>query len=68
VDARSSDRGLGPAATRASPGQEPDGPFSRGDLARTAELLSYAGWEEPTAIPFERTVTVERTAILITTN
>jgi hypothetical protein len=45
------------------PGKSQTGPFALGDDVTTAGLLSAAGWEEPDAVPYERTVTVDRAAV-----
>ncbi len=44
-------------------GRSLPGPFSLGDVERTSGILVAAGWEEPTTIPYERIVTVDRSAI-----
>ncbi len=44
-------------------GKSQTGPFTLGDLERTSGILTAAGWEEPRAAPYERVVTVDRSAI-----
>ena len=44
-------------------GKSPTGPFTLGDPERTLGILSDAGWAEPQAACYERTVTVDRSAI-----
>jgi SAM-dependent methyltransferase len=52
-----------PSPPTPAQGMTQPGPFSLGDFGRTAELLLAAGWEEPHTAAFERTVTVDRSAI-----
>lgn len=44
-------------------GKSQTGPFTLGDFDRTAGILADAGWAEPRATPYERIVTVDRSAI-----
>jgi SAM-dependent methyltransferase len=45
------------------PGKSPTGPYALGDAERTSELLDAAGWVDVQVAPYERTVTIDRTAI-----
>lgn len=51
-----------PPATPAA-GKSLTGPFTMGDFERTAAILEAAGWAQPQAVPYERIVTVDRSAI-----
>jgi SAM-dependent methyltransferase len=44
-------------------GKSQPGPFALGDFGRTAEVLRTAGWEDPRSTGFERSVTVDLSAI-----
>ncbi len=44
-------------------GKSQTGPFTLGDFERTAGILLAAGWRQPQADPYERVVTVDRSAI-----
>ena len=46
-----------------APGKSPTGPFTLGDFEQTSGILVSAGWQEPQATPYERIVTVDRSAI-----
>jgi SAM-dependent methyltransferase len=54
---------LGPPPPPA-PGKSPTGPFSLADANRTSAVLAQAGWSAIERIDYERTVTVERDAIV----
>jgi SAM-dependent methyltransferase len=45
------------------PGKGPTGPFVLGDVPRTVTLLDEAGWADVRVAPYERTVTIDRSAI-----
>lgn len=44
-------------------GKSQTGPFTLGDFERTAGILEAAGWGQPQAAPYERIVTVDRSAL-----
>ncbi len=57
------DRGIYPAVPIPASGKSPTGPFTLGDFEQTSGILVAAGWQEPRATPYERIVSVDRSAI-----